>query len=274
MFGRLWKSKKRILVYHRVLPDDAPAFLFDALSGELVSLSIFRAQFSWMASRYPVRSLAELMHDDTSGFAVTFDDGLVDNLRYAAPVLAELGIPATIFALAGELDSGHALLHHSAARWLAHNRQSDSGESGESRQSKESPREELRQVTQGFSDPTVHPDDRFLESDEVRQLVELGISVQSHGLSHTPLSELSVDEAQTELRESKSQLEALTGQPVDYFAYPIGRESHLAHADGIAAAGYKAAFTAIPGRPKKSQDPYRIPRLGARNSLQRLKKKI
>ncbi len=39
--------------------------------------------------------------------ALTFDDGTVDNLEVLAPMLAELGVPATVFACPGLLGSAH-----------------------------------------------------------------------------------------------------------------------------------------------------------------------
>jgi peptidoglycan/xylan/chitin deacetylase (PgdA/CDA1 family) len=38
---------------------------------------------------------------------LTFDDGTVDNLRVLAPLLAELGVPATVFACPGLLGQNH-----------------------------------------------------------------------------------------------------------------------------------------------------------------------
>ena len=39
--------------------------------------------------------------------ALTFDDGLVDNLETLAPLLAELGAPATVFVVSGWLGKAH-----------------------------------------------------------------------------------------------------------------------------------------------------------------------
>lgn len=271
MFDRLLPSRKRILMYHRILPDDTPTFVFEALSGEVVSQSVFQAQLKWLCTRFTPMPLAELLacRDREPCFSVTFDDGLVDNLRYALPVLQSLKIPATIFVLAAKVGSGEALAHHQAARKLA----ADPGAAPDVR---ERPKVQVRQYLESSAQAleAVHPDDRFLEADELRQLVLAGVSIQSHGLSHTPLAALSASAIQAELKESRRLLQDMTDQPVDYFAYPIGREAHLIDGGIVKANGYQAAFTAIPGRPRRSTDPFRLPRFGARNSLAQLQKKI
>ena len=48
----------------------------------------------------------------TGSAALTFDDGLVDNLEALAPLLAEVGAPATVFVVSGWLGRPHP-----AARW-------------------------------------------------------------------------------------------------------------------------------------------------------------
>ena len=40
--------------------------------------------------------------------AVTFDDGFADNLHVLAPLLHELGVPATVFVISGQLGAPHA----------------------------------------------------------------------------------------------------------------------------------------------------------------------
>ena len=85
----------RILGYHRVAA--APA---DALS---VSPARFREQMRAVAESgaQPIRldHALEVLREPVTGryVCVTFDDGYRDNLVEAAPVLAEFGIPATIY---------------------------------------------------------------------------------------------------------------------------------------------------------------------------------
>lgn len=81
----------RILTYHSV----------GIRSHEMnVSPNDFKLQMQWLASHYHVAPLAAAAKTG-QGIAVTLDDGYRDNLTNAAPILCELGIPATVFIVAG-----------------------------------------------------------------------------------------------------------------------------------------------------------------------------
>jgi glycosyltransferase involved in cell wall biosynthesis/peptidoglycan/xylan/chitin deacetylase (PgdA/CDA1 family) len=87
----------RIFGYHRVTPDD------DVFG---ISPSCFRRQMELLAASDVtvirlsdvLDRLGEPMHERYA--CVTFDDGYLDNLEHALPVLEEFEIPATIFAIA------------------------------------------------------------------------------------------------------------------------------------------------------------------------------
>jgi peptidoglycan/xylan/chitin deacetylase (PgdA/CDA1 family) len=88
-------GRARILTYHSV--------------GERrhemnVRLNDFEEQMAWLDGRVPVIPL-EAAIDGEAGVAITFDDGFVDNLRHAAPVLQSHGFPATVFMVAGRAGS-------------------------------------------------------------------------------------------------------------------------------------------------------------------------
>ena len=66
------------------------------------------------------------------------------------------------------------------------------------------------------------PEEALCDWDDLVELERRGVSVQSHGASHRPLSELIPAEQEEELRRSKTTLEAGLGKRVEVFSYPYG----------------------------------------------------
>ena len=64
---------------------------------------------------------------------------------------------------------------------------------------------------------------RYLSLNEIQEMQEYGIVFQSHGYSHASLTELNLNDLQTELLESKTKLEKVLGHEVKFFAYPYGK---------------------------------------------------
>lgn len=91
-----------ILMYHRVEPAT-----HDKYDSTRVSPSIFERQMEFLKVHgYRVIPLADLARQIAAGKPVppktvvlTFDDGTLDNFRYAFPVLKRMGFPATIFMI-------------------------------------------------------------------------------------------------------------------------------------------------------------------------------
>lgn len=101
--GRRVSPRPVILMYHRVAcvtPDPW------ALA---VTPARFEEQLRWLAGARTVMSMYELMErlavatlpDDAA--AITFDDGYLDNLSEALPILDRLRLPATLFAVSGAI---------------------------------------------------------------------------------------------------------------------------------------------------------------------------
>lgn len=91
----------RILCYHRVSDDPNPA-----LAEWSVRPSVFRRQMQWLHHHgYQPVTLAALMNAFARGqplhkaIVITFDDGYLDTVTTAAPILSEFGFPATVFVV-------------------------------------------------------------------------------------------------------------------------------------------------------------------------------
>jgi peptidoglycan/xylan/chitin deacetylase (PgdA/CDA1 family) len=86
-------------MYHAVGAPGEPAARF------VVPAKRFERQMKWLVRRgYRVVTLEELLQDENGprrAVALTFDDGYVDNLVLARPVLERLGLPATAFVVPG-----------------------------------------------------------------------------------------------------------------------------------------------------------------------------
>jgi peptidoglycan/xylan/chitin deacetylase (PgdA/CDA1 family) len=102
--------------------------------------------------------------------------------------------------------------------------------------------------------------DRPLTDEELRELSEGGVDVQSHGLTHRFLTELDDVELRRELVQSRAILEKTTGRPVRYLAIPGGaydrRVRRMAR-----EAGYEAVFCMRKGSVGLKGDPYALPRM-------------
>ena len=82
----------------------------------------------------------------------------------------------------------------------------------------------------------------YLTWEQLHEMIESGINIQSHTLNHSKLEELPDDEIRSELLNSKIVLEENLGITVNYLAYPTG--TYNLHIAGIAKdVGYKGAYT-------------------------------
>ncbi len=103
---RNWLSPGvRILMYHRV--ERLPGF--DQLT---VTPEHFAVQMRWLATHRRVVTLSQALDELAAGkvhrntVVITFDDGYLDNLQQAQPILVQYGLPATVFVTTGFASGG------------------------------------------------------------------------------------------------------------------------------------------------------------------------
>src|SRR5579872_3059386 len=102
----------------------------------------------------------------------------------------------------------------------------------------------------------------MLTWDQVRLMRLHGISFGGHTVNHPFLSRLTHDEGKWEVFECKRRIEDELQVPVDYFAYPNGREDDFSHwnKELLHEAGYRGALTTIWGMNYSSTDPMELRR--------------
>lgn len=100
----------------------------------------------------------------------------------------------------------------------------------------------------------------YLSPEEVKEMSDYGIDIQSHTVNHVRLTDLSYAEQLKELKDSKDQLEKLTGKPVNSIAYPEGfynDDTKKAFSD----SGYSMGFTIKRGYADRDDKSFELNRI-------------
>jgi peptidoglycan/xylan/chitin deacetylase (PgdA/CDA1 family) len=195
----------------------------DRLAQPHLTSSDLAVLLTWLKERFALLTPEEFLAAETPGVLLTFDDGFANNLTYALPVLHSFKAPAVFF-----VSTQHVL---SPRDWL-----------GFVRMQAESVWGSLDEV------PDVVARDWY-DGMSVAELTQCAadplITIGSHGVTHTLLTQCDDTRLAHELRESKVFLEKVTKRTVTLFAYPHGDyDARVAHE--TRAAGYTAAFAIDP----------------------------
>jgi peptidoglycan/xylan/chitin deacetylase (PgdA/CDA1 family) len=190
-----------------------------------VSPEVFEQQLASLIRRgfRPV-SAERTMSGRGKVFHVTFDDAYA-SVAGVVPTLAKLGVPATVFVCSDFAETGRPL-----------------------------------DIPELAAEARVHPHElRTMNWDQVLDLVEGGVEIGSHTLSHAHLTQLGDDELGRELRESRERIETQLGRSCRFVAYPYGDDDGRVHR-AARDAGYEAGF-ALPGR-LSPLNVHALPRVG------------
>jgi len=258
----------RILMYHGTPRDDAGAL---ARQLRLVSLA------------FPVVPLGELASGKKAArprVALTFDDGLRNNVEVAYPILRELGLSATFFVCPGLIDGDAWLWNHEARQRLL---TLDAGELQALAAAAGAPAEveafvewmkeldiaerrkvetQIRQATPRFAPSEAQRHEFDLAGwKELKALDPRVVTIGSHTMTHPILTSLTAEETDSEMRESRFALEKRLEREVSLFCYPNGNLN-----DGALASArryYRSAVTVEPGTVKDEADRHQLPRFAA-----------
>jgi peptidoglycan/xylan/chitin deacetylase (PgdA/CDA1 family) len=102
--------------------------------------------------------------------------------------------------------------------------------------------------------------DSPLTPEQMREMSDYGIAIESHGMTHRYLTEMPPEIARWELEESKRVLEGIVYKPVQFLAIPSGAYNRTVR--WLAKeAGYKAVFGMMKGSNHARSDPYTLRRM-------------
>lgn len=95
---------------------------------------------------------------------------------------------------------------------------------------------------------------------EVKEMSDYGIDIESHTVSHTKLSTLSYEDQLKELKDSKEAIERIIGKPIISIAYPEGKFNEDTK-KAILEAGYLMGFTIERGYADRSDNATELNRI-------------
>ena len=296
--ARLLSSPPALLLYHRVC---RPAF--DPW-GIAISPEDFAAQMSWLARYRRPMSMADFVECLDQGrmprgaVGVTFDDGYVDNLLYAKPILKKYRIPATLFVATGFVTSGgrfwwdrlsDALLRSVGAVDWTLNAGTERIKIRWDEDVRPDPYWRAWQPAPGVREATFltiwtilqrlpavardiavreiearHPapmdsEARAMTEHELSQMIDGGlITLGAHTVTHPALTTVGDLDLRWELKESRDVCSRLQGRTIAGFAYPYGDMSAGVRSATLAAGFQWACSTECKPAPLKPSPEQRL----------------
>lgn len=261
-----------ILTYHSVTMAAEAGWIEPTYS---TRPEVFERHVRFLARSRRVIPLAELLDELERGreprrgaVCITFDDAYRNTLREAAPILAEHGLPATLFVPTGMVDRGEAPWLDTLFGLFVHRTVDavDLPELGVVDASLDQPgraTRALRRLNRAFIgldlaartnaisrlreqfEPIGTPPRLVMDWDEVDDLQSRfpGFSIGAHSVDHVDLTGVSEDEARRQVVGSRDAIAQNLGAPPTVFSCPYDRTSPTV-ARLIREAGFRAGLSA------------------------------
>lgn len=277
------RRRLSILIYHRVLPQPDPLF------PDEIDAAGFDRQLAYLCECFTMISLSQAVHGLRTGTlppraaCITFDDGYADNAAIVLPILQRHEVTATFFIASDFLDGGRMwndtvieliraappaldLRALGCGEFILENDQQRHAAIATVLNALKYLPLEQRQVKVDrmcAQIPVPLRTDLMMTSDQVRTLHSAGMEIGGHTVNHPILACLEPAQARNEIAAGKEALEAITGSPVRFFAYPNGQPGldYLgAHVSMVKQLGFDAAVSTSPGAAGANSDLFQLPR--------------
>lgn len=219
---RALRGRGVVIAFHRVNDRSAGDPITKSPADYRHFCSFFKANFDVV----PLTDFMALLESGRSvegKLVITHDDGYLDNRTEAAPILADLKLPATFFVTTDFIES------ETVPHWDA-----DLG--------------------------VAHP---WMSWDQVRELRRMGFEIGSHTRTHANLGATSPDDTARELAESRARLERELGETPALFAYPYGGLANMneVNREIVRRSGYRTCFSCCGGLVSDGADPFDLARV-------------
>ena len=294
-FGKR-KSSCVVLAYHRVT----------VLNKDPQRLAIapkdFEKHIVFLKEHFNIISLQDLVpliktaNVPPKTIVITFDDGYNDSFYYAKPILQKHGVPATVFVVAGTVNSHREFWWDELERiflsdldiykdinikigiQIFSRKITDKMDAEKVYREIYSllrylPIDEINRVVNCLLEwsglgPEGRKTHRGLTGDELRELVKEGdIEIGAHTMDHCVLSKESIDRQRSEIIGSRTALSNIINKEIKSFSYPFGSPEDVPpySRNLLKEEGFNCAVAGEQGLVHNDADLFWIPRITLQN---------
>lgn len=239
------KYGERILVFHGIDTIGETKY-----NSRFHSIAFFEQFIAFISENYNLISLEDFYQnkfkENTLNIALTFDDGYLNNVIHAIPILEKYNVPATFFITTTSDDSSCLWLDfldltsfYSEKKSIVFenevylkNNKNEFFCQGISLKNKckQLPYSKIENIYKIFDEEWKEIQQKpladywkLVSANELNSILKNPLfSVGSHGLTHTNLAEIDPEEAKNEIIKSKENLEQKLQIPMTDFAFPFG----------------------------------------------------
>ena len=250
--GKLWPgAPPRVLMYHSVDDFDSPISVSPELLAKQMDYLVDKGYVTWTASRFvtAVRTGETLPRRLA---VITFDDGYLNNVTRALPILEKRGLCATMFMVTDNAGD--------VPRWADRDlerirRQIDEDFPGGPEDKKRAEQAVMNTLTE-----------KIATWEELSGTPERGLEILSHTRTHCFMDDVDDHQLADELSGSRVDLEQHGLGTSNSLAWPYGKYDDKA-IEAARAAGYQGAFLGeYYWELRGFADPWRIHRVGVDGS--------
>ncbi len=270
-------------------------------AGIRISPEAFEEQVAYFSKYFQVITMDHLIDAikqrktfPKNALVFTFDDGYADNLG-AAKTLKRHGLTGLFYITAGCIETDEAFWVAEVRHLIENTNKKEmtlslpDGEKSIPLSNPSESEQAIKKMTRLFKSVTIEtrgnirkafrlalndvpmfPKDLMLNWRQLKEMLEMGMEIGGHTMTHPNLPSATRDEAQIEIEGCKSLLETRLKTKVDHFAYPNG--GSVAHFDDktkdlLQEAGFQSATTSKAGKPDFESDLFEIRRMRATENL-------
>ncbi len=302
--GLAWAYRKMteqrgalIIMYHSVVDEKNAAYIDRSYS---VTVEQFDVQLQYLKSHANVISLSEMVECVYGGgrlperaVVLTFDDGYLNNLTHAAPLLEKYDLPAMIYLCTGYVDRQqsqwddvlYSMLQFRSVQQLqwrgtdydlsdAKTLSSAFGMvAGALITATMSERDQILDDIKAQLQPECEFPQLTMSWDDVRSLasqypqIELGL----HTADHLDMTRLTPAQLEAEVTKSQETFSRELGREAEHYSYPYGRHTENV-AEQLRGMGFKSAVITQPTALVTAKtNPFMMPRYEISSSMLDLK---